>query len=213
MACLADSSISADVIVINSTHFNTNNKNLVHDVINNNSDIYVINETLGEMLNLSNNNISNNNDDKNITILENSVVKDNEDLSTTNTEATNQSQNNQSQTNQSQTNQSQTSQSQTNQSQTNQSQTNQSQTNQSQTNQSTSASKSKNNKNNNVHELYTAASGLYVCWLFMRVVILLATWLPRGVNAIAYKCLEWLVLVGWVVGGWLVVWVGGRWLG
>ena len=64
-----------------------------------------------------------------------------------------------------------------------------------------SSNKTKNSKrfsirNNNVHELYTAASGLYVCWLFIRLAILLATWLPRGLRAIASKCFEWVVLVG-----------------
>ncbi|XP_068604928.1 E3 ubiquitin-protein ligase MARCHF6-like [Brachionichthys hirsutus] len=42
-----------------------------------------------------------------------------------------------------------------------------------------------------VHELYTAASGLYVCWLSVRAAAVLLSWMPQGCSAIMLKVHEW----------------------
>ena len=46
-----------------------------------------------------------------------------------------------------------------------------------------------------VHELYTAACGVYACWLSIRAVSILSHWLPQGWRAILTRIQEWLVLV------------------
>lgn len=46
-----------------------------------------------------------------------------------------------------------------------------------------------------VHELYTAACGLYTCWVALRIGLVLYTWIPLGWRAIANKLLEWTLLV------------------
>uniref|UniRef100_A0A6M2DY04 RING-type E3 ubiquitin transferase n=1 Tax=Xenopsylla cheopis TaxID=163159 RepID=A0A6M2DY04_XENCH len=43
-----------------------------------------------------------------------------------------------------------------------------------------------------VHELYTAACGMYLCWLGARALALLASWLPQGRAAIIAKIKQWL---------------------
>ena len=48
-----------------------------------------------------------------------------------------------------------------------------------------------------IHELYTAACGLYVCWLLLRIGTVLYNWIPQGTAAILNKLKEWLMLVGW----------------
>ncbi|KAL4235038.1 E3 ubiquitin-protein ligase march6 [Mactra antiquata] len=45
-----------------------------------------------------------------------------------------------------------------------------------------------------IHELYTAACGLYVCWLMLRVGTVLYNWIPQGTAAILNKLKEWLIL-------------------
>lgn len=46
-----------------------------------------------------------------------------------------------------------------------------------------------------VHELYTAACGLYVCWLCLRIGTVLYNWIPQGTAAIINKLREWVELV------------------
>ncbi|XP_072297084.1 E3 ubiquitin-protein ligase MARCHF6-like isoform X3 [Eucyclogobius newberryi] len=46
-----------------------------------------------------------------------------------------------------------------------------------------------------VHELYTAASGLYVCWLSIRAATMLLSWMPQGRNVIMVKVHEWTVMI------------------
>jgi len=50
-----------------------------------------------------------------------------------------------------------------------------------------------------VHELYTAACGLYVCWLLLRIGTVLYNWIPQGTAAILNKLKEWLILVSCLV--------------
>ncbi|KAL5021242.1 hypothetical protein ScPMuIL_000397 [Solemya velum] len=45
-----------------------------------------------------------------------------------------------------------------------------------------------------VHELYTAACGLYVCWLCLRIGTVLYNWIPQGTAAIINKLREWVEL-------------------
>ncbi|XP_052230850.1 E3 ubiquitin-protein ligase MARCHF6-like isoform X2 [Dreissena polymorpha] len=45
-----------------------------------------------------------------------------------------------------------------------------------------------------IHELYTAACGLYVCWLLLRIGTVLYNWIPQGTAAILNKLKEWLIL-------------------
>ena len=47
-----------------------------------------------------------------------------------------------------------------------------------------------------VHELYTAAFGLYVIWLVCRAGIIIASWVPLGLGGILEKLMIWTVLVG-----------------
>lgn len=47
-----------------------------------------------------------------------------------------------------------------------------------------------------IHELYTAACGLYVCWLSIRGVTVLLAWMPQGRTVIMHKVQEWTLMVG-----------------
>lgn len=49
-----------------------------------------------------------------------------------------------------------------------------------------------------VHELYTAASGLYVCWLSIRAATVLLSWMPQGRSVIMLKVHEWTLMVMWM---------------
>uniref|UniRef100_A0A673AZZ6 RING-type E3 ubiquitin transferase n=1 Tax=Sphaeramia orbicularis TaxID=375764 RepID=A0A673AZZ6_9TELE len=44
-----------------------------------------------------------------------------------------------------------------------------------------------------VHELYTAASGLYVCWLSVRTATVLVSWVPQGPTVILSKAYKWIM--------------------
>lgn len=46
-----------------------------------------------------------------------------------------------------------------------------------------------------VHELYTAACGLYVCWLTLRAAVLVSQWVPLGWGNLMTKFKEWAVVV------------------
>lgn len=46
-----------------------------------------------------------------------------------------------------------------------------------------------------IHELYTAACGLYVCWLSIRGVTVLLAWMPQGRTVIMHKVKEWTLMV------------------
>ena len=46
-----------------------------------------------------------------------------------------------------------------------------------------------------IHELYTAACGLYVCWLMLRLCTVLLHWIPQGWAVIAQRLNEWMLLV------------------
>uniref|UniRef100_A0A667WZN7 E3 ubiquitin-protein ligase MARCHF6 n=1 Tax=Myripristis murdjan TaxID=586833 RepID=A0A667WZN7_9TELE len=46
-----------------------------------------------------------------------------------------------------------------------------------------------------VHELYTAASGLYVCWLSIRAATVLLAWMPQGRTVIMLKVHEWTLMI------------------
>ncbi|XP_064126452.1 E3 ubiquitin-protein ligase MARCHF6 isoform X2 [Loxodonta africana] len=50
-----------------------------------------------------------------------------------------------------------------------------------------------------IHELYTAACGLYVCWLTIRAVTVLVAWTPQGRSVIFQKVKEWS-LMDWALG-------------
>ncbi|XP_013384428.2 E3 ubiquitin-protein ligase MARCH6 [Lingula anatina] len=45
-----------------------------------------------------------------------------------------------------------------------------------------------------IHELYTAACGLYVCWVVLRLGAVLYQWIPQGWAAIMTKVKEWTLL-------------------
>ncbi|XP_012671720.1 E3 ubiquitin-protein ligase MARCHF6 isoform X2 [Clupea harengus] len=49
--------------------------------------------------------------------------------------------------------------------------------------------------NSKIHELYTAACGLYVCWLSIRGITLLLAWMPQGRRVIAQKAHEWSLMI------------------
>ena len=53
-----------------------------------------------------------------------------------------------------------------------------------------------------VHELYTAACGLYIIWLVCRIGSVLASWIPLGWKGVAMKFFEWFLLVSswWIYG-------------
>ncbi|XP_044074654.1 E3 ubiquitin-protein ligase MARCHF6-like isoform X3 [Siniperca chuatsi] len=46
-----------------------------------------------------------------------------------------------------------------------------------------------------VHELYTAASGLYVCWLSIRAATVMLSWMPQGRSVIMIKVQEWTLMI------------------
>ncbi|KAF3703520.1 E3 ubiquitin-protein ligase MARCH6 [Channa argus] len=46
-----------------------------------------------------------------------------------------------------------------------------------------------------IHELYTAACGLYVCWLSIRGVTVLLAWMPQGRTVIIRKVQEWTFMI------------------
>uniref|UniRef100_A0A3B5KLR8 E3 ubiquitin-protein ligase MARCHF6 n=1 Tax=Takifugu rubripes TaxID=31033 RepID=A0A3B5KLR8_TAKRU len=46
-----------------------------------------------------------------------------------------------------------------------------------------------------IHELYTAACGLYVCWLSIRGVTVLLAWMPQGRTVIVHKVQEWTLMI------------------
>ena len=46
-----------------------------------------------------------------------------------------------------------------------------------------------------VHELYTAASGLYICWLSIRAATVVLSWMPQGRTIILIKVHEWSLMV------------------
>ncbi|KAK3592530.1 hypothetical protein CHS0354_039877 [Potamilus streckersoni] len=45
-----------------------------------------------------------------------------------------------------------------------------------------------------IHELYTAACGLYICWLKLRIGTVIYNWIPQGTAAILNKIKEWVIL-------------------
>lgn len=49
--------------------------------------------------------------------------------------------------------------------------------------------------NSKIHELYTAACGLYVCWLSIRGVTVLLAWMPQGRTVIVHKVQEWTLMI------------------
>jgi hypothetical protein len=46
-----------------------------------------------------------------------------------------------------------------------------------------------------IHELYTTASGLYVTWLTIRLLVLLSTWIPKGWTAVWGTVKRWSITV------------------
>ncbi|TRY92349.1 hypothetical protein DNTS_013311, partial [Danionella cerebrum] len=46
-----------------------------------------------------------------------------------------------------------------------------------------------------IHELYTAACGLYVCWLSIRAITVLLAWMPQGRRVILLKIQEWTLMI------------------
>uniref|UniRef100_A0A3B3XBN2 E3 ubiquitin-protein ligase MARCHF6 n=1 Tax=Poecilia mexicana TaxID=48701 RepID=A0A3B3XBN2_9TELE len=46
-----------------------------------------------------------------------------------------------------------------------------------------------------VHELYTTASGLYVCWVSVRAATVLLSWMPQGRMVIMLKVQEWTLMI------------------
>lgn len=46
-----------------------------------------------------------------------------------------------------------------------------------------------------IHELYTAACGLYVCWLSIRGITVLLAWMPQGRTVILHKVKEWTLMI------------------
>ncbi|XP_061778026.1 E3 ubiquitin-protein ligase MARCH6 [Nerophis ophidion] len=46
-----------------------------------------------------------------------------------------------------------------------------------------------------IHELYTAACGLYVCWLSIRGITVLLAWMPQGRTIIMLKVQEWTLMI------------------
>ncbi|XP_055006757.1 E3 ubiquitin-protein ligase MARCHF6 [Boleophthalmus pectinirostris] len=49
--------------------------------------------------------------------------------------------------------------------------------------------------NSKIHELYTAACGLYVCWLSIRGVTVMLAWMPQGRTVIMRKVQEWTLMI------------------
>lgn len=48
-----------------------------------------------------------------------------------------------------------------------------------------------------VHELYTGACGLYICWLVLRLGSVMMTWVPHGLELLMVKVREYALLVGY----------------
>ncbi|XP_007887874.1 E3 ubiquitin-protein ligase MARCH6 isoform X1 [Callorhinchus milii] len=46
-----------------------------------------------------------------------------------------------------------------------------------------------------IHELYTAACGLYICWLSIRAITVMAAWMPQGRDVIFLKLKEWSLMI------------------
>jgi hypothetical protein len=46
-----------------------------------------------------------------------------------------------------------------------------------------------------VHELYTAAFGLYIIWLLCRTASIVFSWLPLGLNGVFDRMKSWTLLV------------------
>ncbi|XP_075070474.1 E3 ubiquitin-protein ligase MARCHF6 [Mixophyes fleayi] len=46
-----------------------------------------------------------------------------------------------------------------------------------------------------IHELYTAACGLYICWLSIRAITVLFAWMPQGRQVILLKVKEWSLMI------------------
>ncbi|XP_062375968.1 E3 ubiquitin-protein ligase MARCH6 isoform X2 [Sardina pilchardus] len=46
-----------------------------------------------------------------------------------------------------------------------------------------------------IHELYTAACGLYVCWLSIRAITVMLAWMPQGRHIILLKVQEWTLMI------------------
>jgi E3 ubiquitin-protein ligase MARCH6 len=47
-----------------------------------------------------------------------------------------------------------------------------------------------------LHEIYTAALGIYVLWIATRVAVVLATWLPQGRLVVIQNILKWMLKAG-----------------
>ena len=48
-----------------------------------------------------------------------------------------------------------------------------------------------------VHELYTGACGLYICWLVLRLGSVMMTWVPHGLELLMVKVREYALLVSY----------------
>lgn len=46
-----------------------------------------------------------------------------------------------------------------------------------------------------VHELYTGACGLYVCWLILRAVVIIGQWVPLGWRNLVQRLKDWIIVV------------------
>ncbi|XP_043920822.1 E3 ubiquitin-protein ligase MARCHF6 [Protopterus annectens] len=49
--------------------------------------------------------------------------------------------------------------------------------------------------NAKIHELYTAACGLYICWLSTRAATVFVAWMPQGRQVILQKIQEWSMMI------------------
>lgn len=61
-----------------------------------------------------------------------------------------------------------------------------------------------------VHELYTAACGLYIIWLVCRVGSVLVSWVPLGWKGVAMKFFEWFLLVSYLYLSFIVFFITRR---
>ena len=61
-----------------------------------------------------------------------------------------------------------------------------------------------------VHELYTAACGLYIIWLVCRVGSVLVSWVPLGWKGVAMKFFEWFLLVSYLYLSFIVYFITRR---
>lgn len=46
-----------------------------------------------------------------------------------------------------------------------------------------------------IHEIYTCAWGLYACWLTIRLVTVVVSWIPQGRSAFVTKLKVWGLMV------------------